>query len=125
MASITPIFKEGQHSDPSNYRPIAILPCMGKLLERVAHTQLYIDEHKILSQCQAGFRKGYSTGTCLVDFLEDIYQGDNSGGVCGVLFLDLKKAVDTVNFDILLEKLHYYGIRYSASSWTRSYLSGR
>ena len=126
-ASITPIFKEGSPSDPSNYRPIAILPCMGKLLERIAHTQLYsyIEKHNVLNKCQAGFRRGYSTGTCLVDLLEDIYQGVDGGDVSGVLFLDLKKAFDTVNHDILINKLHKYGIRWSAQSWTRSYLSGR
>ncbi len=90
IGCITPLYKEGDASDPSNYRPISILPCLGKVCERIIHTQLYqyFVENNLLTENQSGFRKGHSTGTCLVDFLGNIYSNIDKGGLCGVLFLD-------------------------------------
>ena len=126
-AVITPIHKEGDRTCPGNYRPISILNVCSKLAEQVVHEQLYdiVTRSNFLSDAQAGFRKGYSTTTCLIDFLNGIY-GDieaKKGG--GVLFLDLKKAFDTVDHNILLLKLKGLGLKESSVSWFRSYLSGR
>ncbi len=120
IGCVTPVFKEGDRSDPSNYRPISILPCLGKLTERVIHTQLYkyVTDHDSISKCQSGFRKGHSTGTCLISFLSNIYQQVDDGGACGVLFLDLKKAFNTVNREILLKKT-------SGVNWIKSYITDR
>ncbi len=80
-ATVTAIFKSGNKCSPNNYRPISILCTFSKLLERVIHEQLYA----FLRQCgrlvesQSGFRKGYSTATCLIDFLAGIYQNVNRG----------------------------------------------
>ncbi len=127
VGCVTPLFKEGDASNPSNYRPISILPALGKILERVTHTQLYqyFTVHNILSPCQSGFRKSHSTTTCLVDFLDNIYQNIDRGEACGVLFLDLRKAFDMVDHTLLIEKLGKYGIRSSGQNWIKSYLQNR
>ena len=125
-AEITPLFKSGDTDNSNNYRPISILPTLGKLIERIVHNQLYtyLTNHNLLTGRQSGFRKGYSTGTCLIDFLHNIYGELDEGGACGVLFLDLSKAFDTVNHEILIMKLKSLGLRNSSLSWFSSYLSG-
>ena len=104
VGCITPLYKDGDATNPANYRPISILPCLGKLLERIIHTQLYayLTKSGIITHEQSGFRKGHSTGTCLIDFLENIYLNIDRNLYCGVLFLDLKKAFDTVIIIIII-----------------------
>ena len=127
IGCITPLHKSGDTINPDNFRPISVLPCLGKMLERLVHNQVYgyLTSHNLLSPRQSGFRKGYSTGTCLIDFLHDIYSNIDEGHASGVLFLDLKKAFDVVDHQILLEKLKYLGFRESAVNWFGSYLKDR
>ncbi len=124
---ITPLYKENDATLPSNYRPISILPSLSKILERLAHSQIYeyLSVNKMLTKEQAGFRKGHSTGTCLMDFLANIYNNIDMGNFCGVLFLDLRKAFDTVDHAILVSKLRSYGFKSSSAKWVNSYLCGR
>ncbi len=126
-ACITPLHKEGNTIDPTNFRPISVLPCLGKLLERLVHNQVYgyLTANGILSPNQAGFRKGYSMGTCLIEFLHHIYSNIDAGRVSGVLFLDFSKAFDTVEHDIMISKLRHLGFKASSTSWFRSYLTDR
>ena len=124
---ISPIYKDVDKSSPSNYRPIALLSILSKMLEHIAHEQLsahlrYID---FFSESQSGFRKGHSTTTCLIRFLSEIYNGIEQGVVSGVLFLDLKKAFDSVSHTLLLRKVKYAGLTESSISWFDSYLSKR
>ena len=124
---ITPLFKSGNSDNEDNYHPITILPTLGKVLERIIHDQLYsnLTDYELLTKRQSGFRKGYSTGTCLIDFLNEIYEEVDQGGACGVLFLDLSKAFDTVDHGIIKIKLKALGVKESSIQWFTSYLTGR
>ncbi len=104
---VVPLFKGGDRSDANNYRPISLLQVTSKLLERWVHDKLYtyLQNVNFFLNQQSGFRKGYSTVTCLIDFLDGIYLNIEDGVVSGVLLLDLKKAFDSVHHAYLLRKL--------------------
>ena len=112
LARITPIFKGGDRSDKSNYHPISILPVISRLFEKLIADQLYqyMNENDMFSSNRSGFRRLHSTLTCLLKNTDDWYSGLDLGKLVGLVFIDLKKAFDTVNHDILCHKLSYYGI---------------
>ena len=127
IAKVIPIFKKGDASKNSNYRPISLLSIFSKIVEKLMHQRLYnfLELHEILFQMQFGFRKGHSTDHALISLSERIKNTLDSNRVgCGI-FIDLQKAFDTVNHNILLQKLNHYGIRGTSLSWFESYLSGR
>ena len=127
QAKIVTIFKKGSKLDSGNYRPISILPVISKLIEKIAHQQLYdyLSTNNLLSQAQSGFRKHFSTQTSLHRLTEEIYEGLNSAKVIGLVAIDLKKAFDTVDHKILLKKLKFYGVRNTAHKWFQDYLTNR
>ena len=126
-ARVIPLHKEGPTDDTNNYRPISVLPILSKLLERGVHDQLYrhLDKTKSLNKWQSGFRPGYSTATALTYVTDLLFKEIDSKNLTGVLFLDLKKAFDTVDHGTLLSKLETYGITENEQSWFKSYLSDR
>ena len=113
LARVTPIFKEGDKTEKSNYRPISVLPVISRIFERLLANQLYqhMNNNGYLSSEQTGFLRLHSTVTCLLKNTDDWYNGLDHGKLVGVVFIDLKKAFDTVDHDILCTKLEYYGIQ--------------
>ena len=128
-AKVVPIYKSESKLTFNSYRPISLLPALSKLLEKVVAKQMlgFLNKHKILYDLQFGFRKGRSTSQPMVKFLDNIYNALNKDEpeITIGIFLDLKKAFDTANHHIILEKLKHYGFRGVSSLWFRNYLTNR
>ncbi len=86
------------------------------ILEKTIHAQLYIHitDNKLLSSAQFGFRKHHSTATCILALLDNIYLNMDCDKLTGVVFLDLKKAFDNVDYELLLKKLRKYNINFQS-----------
>jgi len=127
IAKVVPIFKGGDRLSPDNYRPISLLPNFSKIMEKVVSNRLveFLEEHKIISNCQFGFRKGHSTIHPLMLFMNNLTTAINKKQFSIAIFCDLRKAFDTVNHTILLDKLKLLGVRGVALLWFKSYLSNR
>ena len=126
-ARICPIFKGGENSEPCNYRPISILPILSKILERAVFDQLYpfLDSRSMLHDNQSGFRPKFSTSSALMDITEEWLNAIDNGELIGIVMLDLQKAFDTVNHEILIKKLHDYNLSINIINWFVSYLKDR
>ena len=128
-ALIKPIFKKGERDNFTNYRPISLLFSFSKLLEKIAAIQMmkYINKYRLLYEHQYGFRAGYNTTQPIQHLLDKIFNTLNSDENYYTLaiFIDLTKAFDTCDIDILLSKLDHYGFRGMANNWFKSYLSNR
>ena len=107
-AKVTAIFKCGDKSNPSNYRPISVLPVLSKILEKAIHLQLYqyLNDNGLLSKKQFGFKPKSSTCVAVGQFTDTILKNLDAGLLTGLVFLDLSKAFDTVDHSIFL-KLSY------------------
>ena len=105
VARIAPIFKEGPTDDPSNYRPISVLPVLSRLFEKIVYNQLYnyLNGNQFIYRHQSGFRSLHSVVTCLLSNTNDWYFNLDKGKCAGIVFVDLKKAFDTVDHEILIK----------------------
>lgn len=126
-ARVTPIFKGGDHTDLSNYRPISILCTIAKVFEKIIFRQLqiYLNHFNILCVNQSGFRPGYSTTTALLKFTNDVFSSLDQSQYTGAIFLDLSKAFDLVDHYLLLDKLKSIGLSRKALLWFNAYLHNR
>ena len=126
-AQITPIFKKGSRQDIANYRPISLLSIPAKLLE--SQVCRIIDDHlhsyALLNNCQWGFTKGLSTEGLLVSMTEKWRKAMDNGSIIGAIFIDFKKAFDSVSHDLISPKLHSVGISGLLHQFLVNYLTDR
>ena len=117
----------GNKYDPGDYRPISLLSFLAKCIEYFVNRQLtdYIKRNNILTEHQFGFRTGNSTTYLMLEFFEKIYRSKDKNKRPAALFLDIRKAFDTVSHKLLLRKLKHYGIHGSALKWFSNYLNDR
>ena len=127
LAMVIPIHKKGSKLEVGNYRPISLLSNINKLLEKIIHERTYnfLEKYKCLYKHQYGFRKKHSTNHALIEITEKVRKALDSGKFACGIFVDLQKAFDTVNHEILLMKLDHYGLRGTSNSWFKSYLDNR
>jgi exonuclease III len=127
IACVTPIYKSGDPLNVTNYRPISILPLLGKVFEKCMASRInsFLSKNSLISSNQFGFQKNKSTVDALISLTEFIYTGLNNASHSLSIFIDLRKAFDTVQHSILVEKLQLYGFRGLPLEWIRSYLEDR
>ena len=123
-AKVTSIFKAGDENDFGNYRLISVLSCFSKILEKIMY-KTFQSEHNLLYQKQFGFQQGHSTEHAIMQLVDQI--NDTFQNKCFTLdiFIDLSKAFDTVDHQILISKLNNYGVNRKNISWFKIYLENR
>ena len=127
LGKVTPIHKSGNRSDQNNFRPITILCALSKILEKHVHNYFYkfLLDHCLLYIAQSGFRAMHSCETALTRLVDMWTSNMEKGLLNGIILLDLRKAFDLVNTDVLLEKLKIYQCDERTLNWFKSYLQGR
>lgn len=126
-AKIQPIYKSGKHNAIENHRPISILPVLDKIFEKLLYSRIYsfVSKYNLLAHNQYGFRRGLSTSHATLKLLEDVLPAFSQNSFSASIFIDFKKAFDTVNHVILLQKLNKMGFRGVSNDLLRSFLSNR
>ena len=127
IAKVIPLLKKDDPLDPKNYRPVAILPILSKVVERVIFIQVveYMSKNELFHPNHHGFRAGHSTTTAMIQMYDSWVQAVDKGELVGVCMLDMSAAFDVVDHSILLSKLQLYGFNDTALKWMGNYLSGR
>ena len=127
IAKVTPIFKKGHKYLFENYRPVSVLPSVSKVFEKVIFKQLYdyFMTNKLLYSSQYGFRKYHSTELAILELTNRVIKEMDQNRIPINIYLDLSKAFDTLDHNILLNKLEYYGLKDNSLSLLNSYLSNR
>ena len=125
LADVTPIFKKDDATQAKNYRPISVLPSLSKVFERLIQKQLLSHIDNYLSSYLCGYRKGYSAQNALIHLIEKWKQTLDAKGYAGAVLMDLSKAFDTINHELLIAKLSAYGLDKNSLKIILSYLSNR
>ena len=127
IAAVTPVYKSDDKSKVTNYCPIAVLPCLFSILEKLIKARLvsFFEKHHELYSHQYGFRSNHSTIHALLDITSTLYDNLNNNMLSRSVMIDLKKAFDTVSHERLLLKLEHYRVRGVALHLLESYLTDR
>ena len=127
LANIIPVHKKDDIHKVENYRPISILPAFSKIFEKAVFDQLYLyfTQNNLLCKSQYGFRKQHSTQHAVLEAVDRISTDMDIGNTPMAIYLDFSKAFDTLDHQILLSKLRYYGVEQSSLKWFNNYLSER
>ena len=127
IAKVTPIFKSGDKDNISNYRPISILPVFSRFLERIMHNRVcnHLESKGLLYEKQFGFQRYNSAEHAILQYTRDITDSFEKGEYTLGVFIDLSKAVDTVDHHILIKNFQCYETDGTALKWFKSYLSNR
>jgi hypothetical protein len=127
IADIKPIFKSGDKTNMNNYRPISMLSNYSKIFEKIIKARLisFLEKNQLLSKNQFGFRPGLSTDNALYKVTQFLYSALDNSKKSLAIFLDIAKAFDTVDHDILLNVLPSFGINKCSLTWFKSYLTNR
>ena len=127
VAKVIPVHKKDDTHVIGNYRPISVLPFFSKILEKIVYNRLehFLTKHAILNPCQYGFTRNVSTEMALVDLHNYLISSLNDKLHSVGVFLDLSKAFDSINHEIMFKKMKVYGIRGTVSLWFENYLKNR
>ena len=127
IGKVTCIFKAGDPTVLKNYRPISVLNSFSKILEKLVANQVvkFFDDNMLFSREQFGFRAGISTNEAVQTMVTSLYGSLDKGKMAVGVFLDLAKAFDSLNREILIDKLGYYGFGGVALNWFRSLIKNR
>ena len=126
LADITPLHKKLETINKENYRPVSLLPVVSKLFERLMQKQIIAYIEKLLSPYLCGYRKGFNSQYALIAMIEKWKKClDGDGGFAGAIMMDLSKAFDTINHELLIAKLEAYGFEENSLNTVHSYLSDR
>ena len=125
VARVVPVFKVDDPTLFSNYRPVSVLPVLSQIFERVLYARLtdFLVKQNVVIPIQYGFRAGHSATMAITDMVKKVKKAWAEKSVALGVFIDLKKAFDTVDHTILLEKMKFYGVRGERAKLLESYLS--
>ena len=125
MANVTPVFEKEDPLDKSNYRPVSNLPLLSKVYERVIYNQLQEYSNNFLDEVLCGFRKAHNTQHALFKLLQSWQKLLDCGGFVGTILMDLSKAYDCMPHELLIAKLHCYGVNNTSLKLLLDYLTNR
>ena len=126
-SKIVPLYKKDDPLNPQNYRPVALIPVLSKVLEIAISKQImeYMCKNELLNRNYHAFRATHNTSTAMIQMMDDWVAALEAGEMAGVCLLDMSAAFDVVNHQILLEKMKLYGFDENTITWLRSYLTNR